>query len=67
MMLGVIFAQVSDSRLPVDEELALYFLVTYPIKAYVNRFWLFLFDVVVGEAISGGVFHLDWRGRLWLP
>ena len=41
--------------------------VAYPIKVHVNRFWLFLFDVFVGEAVGGGVVYLDFRGRLWVP
>ena len=64
MMIGLIVAKVGDAGLPVDEELTLACSVTYPIKANVNRFRSFLFDGVVGEAIGGGVVHLDWRGRL---
>ena len=66
MVLGVIVAQVSDSGLPVDEELTLACAVAYPIKAHVDRFRSFLFDGVVGKAVSGGVVYLDWRGRLWV-
>ena len=67
MVLGVIVAQVSDSGLPVDEELTLACAVAYPIKAHVNRFRSFLLDGVVGKAVGGGVVDLDWRGRLWVP
>ena len=67
MMLGVIVAQVSDAGLPVDEELTLACAVANPIKAHVDRFRLFLFDGVVGEAVGGRVVNLDWRGRLWVP
>ena len=65
-MLGVIVAQVSDAGLPVDEELTLACEITYPIKAHVNRFISFLFDGVVGKAVSGRVVDLDWSGRLWV-
>ena len=67
MMLGVVVAQVSDARLPVDEELTLACSVAYRIKAHVNHFLLFPFDGVVGEAVGSGFVHLDWRGRLWVP
>ena len=67
MVLGVIFTQVSDAGLPVDEELTLACAVAYPIKVHVNRFRYFLLDGVVGEAIGGGVVDLDWSGRLWVP
>ena len=67
MVLGVIFVQVSDAGLPVDEELTLTCAVTYPIKLHVDRFRSFLFDGVIGKAVGGGVVLLDWRGRLWVP
>ena len=67
MLLGVIVPQVSDSGLPVDEELTLAYVVAYPIKAHINDFRSFLLDGVVGEAFSGGVVNLDWRDRLWVP
>ena len=67
MMIGVIVDQVSDAGLPVDEELTLACAVSYPIKVYVDRFWSFLFDGVVGEAIDGRVVYLDWSGRLLVP
>ena len=38
MMLGVVVTKVSDTRLPVDEELALACAITYPIKAHVDCF-----------------------------
>ena len=66
MMLGVIVTQVSDSGLPVDEELTLVCVVVYPIKAHVDRFRLFLFDGVIGKAVSGRVVNLDWSDRLWV-
>ena len=62
MMLGVVVAKVGDTRLLVDEELALYCVIMYPIKAYVNRFRSFLLDGVVGEAVGGGVVDLDGCG-----
>ena len=64
MVLGVIVTQISDAGLSVDEELTLACAVTYPIKAHVDRFWSFLLDGVVGEAVSGRVVDLDWSGRL---
>ena len=67
MMLGVIVSQVSDAGLLVDKELTLACAVAYPIKAHVDRFPSFLFDGVVGEAVSGGVVYLDWCGRMWVP
>ena len=67
MVLGVIVSQVSDAGLPVDEELTLACAVAYPIKAHINRFRSFLFGGVVGKAVGGGVFYLDWCGRLWVP
>ena len=67
MVLGVIVVQVIDSGLPVDEELTLACLVSYPIKAHVFRFRSFLLDGVAGEAVGGGVVDLDWRDRLWVP
>ena len=67
MVLGVIVAQVSDTGLPVDEELTLDGAVAYPIETHVNRFRLFLFDGIVGEAVGGRVVDLDWCGRLWVP
>ena len=66
-MLGVIVAQVSDSGLPVYEELTLAFTVLYPIKAHVDRFQAFLFDGVVGKAVGGSVVYFDTSGRLWVP
>ena len=66
MMLGVIFAQVSDARLPVDEEPTLACAIVYPIKAHVDRFRSFLLGGVVGEAVDGRVVDLDWSGRLWV-
>ena len=38
MMLGVVVAKVSDAQLPVYEELTLACVITYPIKAHINRF-----------------------------
>ena len=67
MMLGVIVSQVSDAGLLVDKELTLACAVAYPIKSHVDRFRLFLFDGVIDEAVGGGVFYLDWHGRLWVP
>ena len=64
MVLGVIVAQVSDAGLPVDEELPLACAVADPIKAHVDRFQSFLLDGVVGEAVGGGVFDLDWSVKL---
>ena len=66
MMLGVVVAEVSDAWLPVDDELILDCAIVYPIKAHVDRFQLFLLDVVVVEAIGGRIGDLDWRGRLWV-
>ena len=56
----MIVAQVCDAGLSVDEELTLAFTFADPIKS-------FLLDGVVGEAFDGGVFDLDWFGRLWVP
>ena len=67
MMLGVIVAQVTDASLPVDEELTLACAITYTIKAHVDRFQSFLFDVVVGESVGSGVVYLYWSGRMWVP
>ena len=67
MVLVVIVAQVSDTRLLVDEELTLACAVAYPIKAHVDCFWSFLFDGAVGKSVGGGVVDLDWCGRLWVP
>ena len=67
MLLGVIVPQVSDSGLPVDEELTLACAVAYLIKAHVDRFQSFLLDGVVGKAVGGGIVDLDCRGRLWVP
>ena len=67
MVIGVIVTQVSDSGLPVYEELTFSYAVAYPIKAHVDCFWSFLFDGVIGEAVGVGVFYLYWRGRLWVP
>ena len=64
MIIGVIVAQVSDSRLPVDEELTLSCSVAYPIKAHVDCFRSFLFNVVVGKAVGGRVVYLDWSGGM---
>ena len=66
-MLGAVVARVSDSWLSVDEELTLACAISYPIKAHVDRFRLFLFDDVVGEAVGGRVVYLDWSDRLWVP
>ena len=66
MKLGVIVSQVSDVGLPVDEELTLDFAVVYRIKVNVDRFWSFLFDGGLGEAVVSIVFYLDWSGRLWV-
>ena len=66
MMLGVVVAKVSDTRLPVDEELALACEIADPIKARVDTFQSFLLDVVVGEAVGGRVVDLDWSVRLWV-
>ena len=66
-MLGVVVANVSDARLPVDEELTLSCAIAYPVKSHIDRFRSFLFDGVVGEAVGGRVVNLDWRGRLWVP
>ena len=66
MMLGAVVAQVSDSWLPVDEELTLACAISYPIQAHVDCFRSFLFDGVVGEAVGGRVVELDWSGRMWV-
>ena len=63
-MLGVLVTKVGDTRLPVDEELALACSITYPIKSHVNHFQSFLLDGVVGEAVGGRFFDLDWSGRM---
>ena len=65
-MLGVVVAQVSDARLPVDEEMTVACAIAYPIKKHVDFFRSFLFDGVVGEAVDGRVFYLYWSGRLWV-
>ena len=67
MVLGVIVSEVSDAGMPVDVELTLACVVTYPIKAHADRFQPFLLDGVVGEAVGGGFVDLDWCGRLWVP
>ena len=66
MMLGMVVAKVGDTRLPVDEELALACMITYPIKVHVNCFQSFLLNGIVGEAVGGKIFDLDWSGRLWV-
>ena len=66
MMLGVVVAKFGDTRLLVDEELALAFVIVYPIKAHVDRFRSLFLDGVVGKAFGGGVVYLDWSGRLWV-
>ena len=65
-MIGMVVAQVSDARMPVDEELNLACLIAYPIKARVDRFQSFFFGGVAGEAVGGRVVYLDWSGRLWV-
>ena len=65
-MLGVVVTNVSDARLPLDEELTLACVIAYPIKVHVNRFQLFLLYCVVGEAVGGRVVDLDWSDRLWV-
>ena len=65
-MLGVVVAKVGDTRLPVDEELALACAISYPIKAHVDHFQYFLLDGVVGKAVGGRVVYLDWSGRMWV-
>ena len=59
MMLGVVVSKVSDTRMPVDEELALACEIMYPIKAHVDCFRSFLLDGLVGEAVRGRVVDLD--------
>ena len=66
MILGVVVAKVSDTRLPVDEELSLACAITCPIKAHVDRFQTFLLDGVAGEAVGGRVVDLNWSGGLWV-
>ena len=66
MMLGVLVANVSDARLPVDEEPNLTCVTAYPIKVHVDRFQSFLLDGVVGKAVGGRVVDLDWSGRMWV-
>ena len=66
MMLGVVITKVSDTRLPVDEELALACAISYPIKAHVDRFRSFLIDGVVGESVGVRVVDLGYSGRLWV-
>ena len=66
MMLDVVVTQVSDARLPVDEELNLASEIAYPIKSHVDFFRSFLLDDVVGEAVGGRVVELDWSDRLWV-
>ena len=67
MMFGVIVAQVSDSQLPVYEEMTLACAIVYPIKAHVDRFRSFLFDGVIDKAVGDRVVYLDWISRLWVP
>ena len=52
MVIGMVVAKVSDTRLPVYEELALACVIAYPIKAHVDRFRSFLLDGVVGKAVG---------------
>ena len=59
MILGVVVAKVSDTRLPVDEELALACAIAYPIKCM-----SFLFDGAVCVGIGCIVVKLDWNGRM---
>ena len=66
MMLGVVVAKVSDTRMLVDEELAFACAIAYQIKSHVNRFRSFLLDDVIGKAVGGRVVNLDWSGRLWV-
>ena len=46
MMLGVVFSKVSDAWLPVDEELTLDCAIPYLIKAHVDHFRSFMFDII---------------------
>ena len=66
IIFGVVVSQVSDSRLPVDEELTLACAIAYSKKTHVDRFQSFLFDGVVGKAVGVRVVNLDWNGRLWV-
>ena len=61
MILGVVVSKVGDTRLPVDEELALACAIAYPIKSHVDRLRSFLLDGVVGKAVGGRVVNLGRR------
>ena len=55
MMLGVIVTKIVGAGAPVDDKLSLAGPVLDPIEAHVDGFGSFLFDGVVGEALSSGV------------
>ena len=62
----MVVTKVGDTRLSVDQELALACTILYPIKAHVDRFRTCLLDGVVGKAVGDGVVDLDWSGWLWV-
>ena len=66
MILGVVAAKVSDTWMPVDEELTLACAIAYPIKVHVDCFRSFLLDGVIGKSVGGRVVDLDCSVRLWV-
>ena len=66
VVLGVIVTEVSAAGFPINQKLFLEGAISDPIKTHVNGFGAFLFDGVVGKALSSGVVNLDGGGGLWV-
>ena len=64
MVFIVVIPDILASRLPVDDELALFCSVLDPIKSHINCFGVFLFDCAIGKTYCSGVVDLHWGG--WL-
>jgi hypothetical protein len=65
MVFGVIVGQVGMAGTPVDEELALFGPIFYPVEAHINGLRALLFDSsIIGKTDGGQVVNLNGSGGL---
>ena len=64
MVLGPIVGEILFTRLPIDAELALAFVVSEPVEAHVHCFGVFWLDFAIYDCISHSIVRLEGCSRL---
>ena len=62
----VVVSKVGATRFPVDKELALVFIIFYPVEAHVDHLGLLLIDGIVGKPFFRLIVNAEGSGRLWV-